>query len=63
MKNFNHLLPKEYAYEFSFQDKKGNEIKSAVKHCWSKQDAMIIARHLLANTSDSDIVKIKTKRC
>lgn len=62
MKNPSHPLPKEYAYRFSFQDKKGNEVTSAIKHCWSKQDAIKIAFNLLANTSDLDIVKIKTKR-
>lgn len=55
-------LPKEYAYHFSFQDKQGNEVTSAIKNCWNKQDAIKIAFNLLANTSDLDIVKIKTKR-
>lgn len=62
MKNLKFGLPKEYAYRFSFQDKKGNEIVSTIKNCWSKKDAMKIAYNLLANTSHLYIVKIKTKR-
>lgn len=54
---------KTFNYRFSFQDKKGNEVTSAIKECWSKKDAIKIAHLLLANTSDLDIHVIKTKRC
>jgi len=55
-------LIKTYKYRFSFQDNKNNELQSQIHECWNKKDAVEIANAILANLSNSDIKKIKTKR-
>jgi hypothetical protein len=50
------------AYKFTFEDKKGNELKTIEFFCISKKEAIRTAKRLESESNINDLFKVKSKQ-